>query len=82
MKIFTHPEQHQIELFLTNATKEQFDEIDFFTKRKGKVSYDGNGNALSIDNWYPVFVNKNELAQSRKLLNEIRSELRNKWQPK
>lgn len=67
----THPEMADDEVFLTNCFdynceeigwKTNYDEIGWKTKRKGKIAYDADGNAVdSINKLFPVFVKKQEL---------------------
>ena len=82
MNNFKHPEIKSNELFFTNATKEQFESIDLSTKRRGVEAYDGNGIALEISDWFPVFIDSRELEEDGTDLYTIRKEFRNKFSRK
>lgn len=58
---FVHPEKQTTEVFLTNSDESHFGKIKFKSKRKGKVAYDGKGNKLNITDWFPVFIEEEEL---------------------
>lgn len=71
---FIHPELQQDEVFFTNASSKQFTELRFTTKRQGKIAYDGEGNKLTASDWFPIFLNRNELV--KKTLPKLRTEFR------
>jgi hypothetical protein len=59
-----HPELEEGEVFLTNATIDEFDKIGWKTKRRGEIAYDINNNPLSPINQpdlYPVFAKQSEI---------------------
>ena len=60
-KDFMHPECRNSELFFTNADSVTYDLIPFRTKRKGNDAYDGMGNKLKVTDWFPVFIEREEL---------------------
>ena len=53
-----HPEIKQGEIFLTNSTLEDYNNIGWKTKRRGIVAYDINGNV--IKGLFPVFILREE----------------------
>lgn len=56
-----HPETKDGEMFLTNATKDDFQRIGWKSKRMGNIAYDVNGNSIDpINALFPVFVQKQE----------------------
>lgn len=71
-----HPELGNREVFFTNASSEDYREMQFFTKRRGKVAYDGNGNSLRAEDWFPVFIRKEELLGFKITLNTLRARCR------
>lgn len=79
---FIHPEIRINEYFLSNLTYEQFEALTYKTKRKGIVAYDGSGNELGIDDWFPAFVNKHEIVIVNRDLYSARKEFREKFEKK
>lgn len=79
IKEFSHPEMDKTEVFFTNGELSWFVNLQFESKRLGKISYDGNGNRLTIKNWYPIFLKKIELRRIDKTLTEIRKSFRKKY---
>ena len=59
-----HPELQDGEIWLTNATREQLDDIGWRTKRMGKQAYDRQGHPIWDGETYPVFVQKTELDEA------------------
>ena len=76
MNNFTHPEIKEGEILFTNSNQKGFDMMDWKSKRKGLVAFDGNGLLTNNDDWFPVFIKKDELERSGKLLEDIRREFR------
>lgn len=74
--MFIHPEQKSNELFFTNCNIIQFNKISYKTKRMGHTAYDGEGRPLDTANWFPVFVDENELKSSKIGLSQARKEFR------
>ena len=57
-----HPEKLPGEVFLTNADSDTLDyHIGWKTKRKGKTAYDIYNKPLNYHDFFPVFVQRNEL---------------------
>ncbi len=73
IKIFIHPERLENEIFFTNCSLWQFENIKFNSKRKGDIAYDGNGEKLNLDDWFPVFIKVSELIATNKTLVEARN---------
>ena len=73
---FIHPEIQSGEIFFTNSSQVKFEKIQFSTKRRGKVAYDGRGNLTSNINWFPVFIQEEELKNKNLDLREIRRAFR------
>lgn len=71
-KEFNHPELLVGEVLFTNATTNHFDKMIWRTKRIGVTAYDGRGNKLIHENWFPVFLKKSELIQRGIILSEVR----------
>ena len=71
-EIFVHPELTKGEVLFTNAEFSQFEKMNFKTKRLGKIAYDGNGNQLNHEDWFPVFLNNAEVETSELSLMELR----------
>lgn len=71
-----HPEQQSDELFIQNMSDEQFARFNWNSKRQGAVAYDGDGRALSVMDWLPVFVAADELATRGTTVSRVRRELR------
>lgn len=69
---FSHPELRDSEVLFLNSNKVNFDNLKFETKRNGSVAYDGVGNKLDHDNWFPVFLQEEEVLSSGKTLLELR----------
>lgn len=69
---FIHPELRSNEIFFTNASEKQFEMMEWKSKRKGKIAYDGKGNQLHHDDWFPVFISAEELNMSNKNISETR----------
>lgn len=63
----THPEIRDGEMFLTNCfgvSSDSYREIEWRTKRKGKVAYTIRGKP--IENVYPVFIQIKEYDDSQR----------------
>lgn len=69
---FIHPEVRNSEIFFSNSNKLKFKNLNCQTKRKGLFAYDGQGKKLNNDDWFPVFLTKNEVISSGKTLQELR----------
>ena len=69
---FKHPELLDNEVFFTNSSLSDFQEMAFKTKRMGKVAFDGKGNQLNHEDWYPVFINNLEMKYSGYTLQDVR----------
>lgn len=74
---FIHPEKKEDEVFFTNASGRQFKWMRWVTKRKGVLAYDGEGNPLNQKNWFPVFIKKEELDQTKA---DLKTERKTFWQ--
>ncbi len=71
-----HPEQAREEEFFTNASAAEFAAMEWKTKRRGRVAYDGRGRIVRDQrDWFPVFIAKDEL---RREGGDIR-EARRRW---
>ena len=73
---FIHPEASAGEVFFTNSDEEGFVEMRFSTKRKGNHAFDGRGNPISKNNWFPVFLHLSELSRLNRSLPDIRRQFR------
>lgn len=73
---FVHPELKLGELLFTNASRQQFESMDWKTKRKGTVAYDGKGNKLHFKDWFPVFISSMELKEKKVSLQDVRRQWR------
>jgi len=61
-----HPEKKAGEVFLTNASKGQWDQTGWKTKRAGTVALDIHGKKYSeYPTKFPVFVQRSELEASK-----------------
>lgn len=78
MYIFAHPELEEGEIFLTNSNQRVFEEMEWLSKRKGKVALDGNGLMTGNTDWFPVFIGKKELYDSGKDIKDVRKEIRDR----
>jgi hypothetical protein len=76
MTVWNHPEKRECEVFLSNMNQSQFDGFHWSSKRPGVVAYDGTGAELYFEDWFPVFVKKNELTSKCIELPEVRRVLR------
>lgn len=74
-KQLIHPECLQGELMLKNMTKASFVKLNIPGKRMGKVSYDGLGNKLKAEDWFPVFISKAEFKSKKISLMDFRRSL-------
>jgi hypothetical protein len=74
--MFIHPEKRNNEIFFTNSSMTRFDALEFKTKRIGENAYDGDGNMLDIKDWFPVFIESEELKDNNIDLFEIRKKFR------
>lgn len=76
-KHFKHPEMANDEVFVTNTNEEDFDDIGWKTKRKGKIAYDPSGVPLG-NRWpwsFPVFAKKWEIrAKDVEILERLEQE--------
>lgn len=72
---FIHPETQQGETFFINTDTKGFSLMEWNTKRKGLQTYDGEGNRIEHDDWFSVFIQKEELEKQNLSLQE----LRRKW---
>jgi hypothetical protein len=73
---FLHPELSRGEVFFSNADAEGFGTMKFQTKRMGSRAYDGKGNPLSPVNWFPVFLQAEELSRQNTSLPDCRKRFR------
>ena len=64
MRNIEHPEKKEDEIFLTNATYDEYRHIGWKSKRKGHIAYDIFGDRLNFV--FPVFVNKQEYEDKMK----------------
>lgn len=78
-KPFVHPETRHGEVFFSNTNAQGLKELSFRSKRAGTVAYDGGGKRLQFEDWFPVFVRRDELRRkkttveaARKLFNKDR----------
>lgn len=78
--MFIHPEQKSNELFFTNCNIIQFNKINYKSKRMGQIAYDGEGRQLDSANWFPVFVEENELKSSKVSLNQARKNFKYQYE--
>ncbi len=73
---FQHPECQKKEVFFMNMKREVFDRFDFSSKRLGKQTFNGLGEQIFYEDWYPVFVSKEELDTYPLTLMELRRKMR------
>jgi len=73
---WTHHEIQEAEEFLSNMNDEQFRKLDWKSKRAGQSAYDGEGRRLTHANWFPVFIQKEELQAKQTDLTDLRRSLR------
>lgn len=73
---FIHPEIQKGEVFFMNTESAKFKVIDFESKRIGNIAYDGNGNLLDHEDWFPVFLKEDEMSNSGFSLMELRRKFR------
>jgi len=73
---FLHPEQKDGEVFLTNASRGDFGHVPWKTKRLGLIAYDGEGERMYAEDWYPVFMQQRELLEAGAELAQARSDHR------
>ena len=73
-RTFSHPEMKLGEVFFTNTNTPGYLEIEWVSKRRGRIAYDGEGNRLTVNDWSPVFISEVELEESRKDLQTVRRE--------
>jgi hypothetical protein len=78
---WVHPEARAAEEFLANTCINGVRALGYSTKRVGKRTYDGNGHPVEFNDWYPVFVSRNELEQNSTTLIEARKRLRSQGVP-
>lgn len=78
--LYTHPEAKHGEVVFSNVTPKEFDLLNFTSKRKGQIAYDGRGNKLKPQSleWFPVFIKIDEAASLGKTLTVLRREWREK----
>jgi len=74
IQTFTHPETKPGETFFTNANTPGYLEMEWISKRRGRIAYDGEGNPLTAKDWSPVFISEAELAESGVNLQTLRRE--------
>jgi hypothetical protein len=79
MKHFIHPEQKKGEIFFTNSNYKAFDTFHLSSKRRGVFAYDGEGNLLSHEDWFPVFISEHELKNAKESLSFLRMEFKKRW---
>lgn len=72
---FIHPELHENEIFFANTDWNGFRKMRWQTKRKGLVAYDGKGTKLSHADWFPVFLDPDELEKAQVSLAIARQQL-------
>lgn len=56
-----HPEALEGEVLLTNADSEGLDHIGWKSKRRGNVAYDIHNKPIKSHDFFPVFVQRQEL---------------------
>lgn len=81
-KEFKHPETKKGEVFFSNSDSNSYGLLGYKTKRIGQQAYDGEGRELQSYNWYPVFVQEEEILKSPKTLQEQRRAFRDKYEDK
>ncbi len=59
-----HPEMEKGEIFFTNTNQKGFESMGFKTKRRGVTTYNANGQLFKREDWFPVFISREELNQS------------------
>ena len=74
--LFRHPEVQDGEVLFSNMTAEEFEGLDWSSKRMGRIAYDGEGQRLRFDDWLPVFVDAAELQARGKGLRAERTRFR------
>lgn len=73
---FTHPEKKYDELFISNVSHSIFNSTNLNSKRLGKSSFDGQGNRIYSNDWFPMFVKSKELDTYNISLGELRLKIR------
>jgi hypothetical protein len=61
IKVGSHPERKDDEVYLTNSSDEAFGEMCWQTGRKGNICHDAQGEPFSSKSLFPIFVKKSEL---------------------
>ncbi len=79
-KEFVHPETKKGEVFFSNSDSNSYQLLPYKTKRIGVNAYDTVGKDLQSYNWYPVFVQLEEIQKSPKTLAEQRQAFRDKYE--
>lgn len=73
---FAHPEEAAHERFFTNTNDLGFRRLPWKSKRRGERTFDGKGREFATDNWFPVFISKEELEESSVSLMDARRAFR------
>ncbi len=58
-----HPELQPGEVFVSNMTRDEFEEFPYASKRMGEFEYDSAGHRLPAPDSFPVFIAAAELAE-------------------
>ncbi|MEN9649587.1 MAG: hypothetical protein RL094_554 [Candidatus Parcubacteria bacterium] len=61
---YVHPEETEHERFFTNTNDVGFHRLPWQSKRRGQRTFDGKGREFFVDNWFPVFISRDELQES------------------
>ncbi|MEK7187621.1 MAG: hypothetical protein AAB691_02085 [Patescibacteria group bacterium] len=76
-----HPEARESEIFVRNMSEAHYLLFsDWSSRRRGRVAYDGDGNALNFSDWLPVFIEVWELEERHISISELRRNLLTKEQ--
>lgn len=70
-----HPEILDGEVFFRNMNSQEFDALQWTSKRKGQNAYDGEGRQLTAPDWFPVFLAQAELVDRQTNLSDLRRQL-------
>jgi len=76
LDIFTHPELQKGEVFFSNMSTQDFENLLYQSKRRGMTAYNGEGSRQTSEDWFPVFVAREELEISNLNLVDARREFR------
>ena len=59
-----HPQAGTDEIFVSNISLGAFRTLSYSTKRLGTRTFDGNGQEIFIEDWFPMFLRGHEVSES------------------